>query len=112
MSRVGGKGCDRLGAKKASKQLTHEESRGQVVAGSEMTMARRGAEVVVVGWNEHGNLGLGDTANRFTAAVLPLRLRGACLMAAGGGHCAALAELQHDARTGPSQSEEAAGSVQ
>ena len=66
-----------------------------VVAGSECVVARRGEELHVAGWNEHGNLGTGDTHDRRAAARLTLSAdRARPLLAAGGGHCAAAGYLR------------------
>mmetsp|Transcript_3241 Transcript_3241/g.5217 ORF Transcript_3241/g.5217 Transcript_3241/m.5217 type:complete len:223 (+) Transcript_3241:160-828(+) len=74
-----------------------------VEAGSEMILARQGEQVSAVGWNEHGNLGVGDTENRIQEAELPLILSPPFLIAAGGGHCAATAKLnlEHENPTPP-----------
>ena len=70
-----------------------------VCAGSEMLLARRGSELVAVGWNEHGNLGLGahqGFGNRFSAGSVLVSLASASrvVMSAGGAHCGLLALVE------------------
>jgi len=63
-----------------------------VCAGSEMVLARRGTQLAAVGWNEHGNLGVGAAeglANRFSAGLVLVSPASAAglVMSAGGAHC-------------------------
>uniref|UniRef100_A0A7S0HWE9 Uncharacterized protein n=1 Tax=Hanusia phi TaxID=3032 RepID=A0A7S0HWE9_9CRYP len=63
-------------------------------AGSEMVLACRGSKLFAAGWNEHGNLGTGDTENRFCPTQVPVILYSSKLFCAGGGHCAAVTTNQ------------------
>lgn len=70
----------------------------EVLAGSESTLAIVGTRLYAWGWNEHGQLGVGDTLDRLhpTLVALPRGVEAIAHVATGPGQVFALLRLARD----------------